>query len=54
MSQLTDSFMAIFGLKRVATVQGNVITPTVWDDCDICGENHEGNVPRECETGDSA
>lgn len=20
--------------------------------CPTCGENHEGNVPRECETGD--
>jgi len=20
--------------------------------CDICGDHHEGNVPRECETGD--
>ena len=80
MSQLADSFMAIFGFQRVATVQGNVITPTVWDDmvmggsvdaqkrrvaglipappatnyCPTCGEDHEGNVPRGCETGDGA
>jgi hypothetical protein len=52
MSQLADSFMAIFGLKRKATVQGNVIKPAVLDDCLTCGETHDGNVPRECETGD--
>ena len=22
--------------------------------CDICGDYHEGNAPRECETGDGA
>jgi len=57
MSQLADSFMAIFGFKRVATVRGNIITPTEWDEdgifCDICGDYHEPcDVPRECETGD--
>jgi hypothetical protein len=52
MTQLADTFMAIFGFKRVASVQGNVVTPTAWDECGICGEDHECNVPRECETGD--
>lgn len=54
--ELADSFMAIFGYRRIASQQGNVITP-VFDDsgddrCDICGDHHDGEIPRSCETGD--
>lgn len=49
---LADSFMAIFGYKRIAKQEGNVITPVEFEQCDICGDHHEGDVPRECETGD--
>jgi len=49
---LADSFMAIFGFKRIATQEGNVITPVEFERCDICGDIHEGEVPRECLTGD--
>ena len=49
---MADSFMKIFGYTRVATQSGNVITPVEFEQCDICGDNHDGEVPRECETGD--
>ncbi|MHC5536847.1 hypothetical protein ACYOEI_01075 [Singulisphaera rosea] len=26
--------------------------PPLSENCQICGEDHEGNVPRGCETGD--
>lgn len=64
---LADSFMAIFGFKRVASQKDNVITPVFERRCDycqeihedgavfcgICGDHHElGNVPFICQTGD--
>ncbi len=50
---VADSFMAIFGFKRVAKRSGNVITPIEFERCDICGDVHEPDeIPRECETGD--
>lgn len=53
MSQLADSFMAIFGLTRVATMRGNVIEPVFQVECDVCGESHRSdNVPFTCENGD--
>lgn len=48
-----DSFMAIFGLKRKATIRGNVIEPVFEIDCRVCGETHRSDeVPFQCETGD--
>ena len=57
---MIDSFMAIFGFKRIASQSGNVITPAQFDSdiddgvnqCDICGDYHEGEISRSCETGD--
>lgn len=49
---MADSFMAIFGFKRIAKQSGNVITPVEFERCDICGDVHEDEIPRECETGD--
>lgn len=54
---MIDSFMAIFGFKRIASQSGNVITPVQFDSdidgrCDICGDYHDGEIPRSCETGD--
>lgn len=48
-----DSFMAIFGFKRKATVRGNVIEPVFEIECAVCGEAHRSDeVPFQCETGD--
>jgi len=48
---MVDSFMAIFGMKRIASVSDNVITPVEFERCGICGDSDCDN-PRECETGD--
>lgn len=52
---LADSFMGIFGFKRIARQQRDVVIPMEFEleQCDICGDFHEGDIPRECETGDS-
>ncbi len=48
-----DSFMAIFGFKRVATQRGNVIEPVFNIQCAVCGEQHRSDeIPFQCETGD--
>lgn len=50
---LADSLMAIFGFKRIAIVSGNVITPTEFEQCDVCGDHDcDGGLP--CVTGDGA
>ena len=43
MSNLADAFMAIFGFKRIATQQGNVITPAAFEAfrCRRCGATGE-------------
>lgn len=51
--RLADSFMGIFGFKRIATIKGNVIEPVFEPKCDICGDFHmSNNIPYHCETGD--
>lgn len=53
MSDLADSFMKIFGFKRIASVKGSVIHPVFMVQCEICGDAHPSNaVPYQCETGD--
>ena len=48
-----DSFMAIFGFKRIASVKDNVIMPVFDVQCSVCGEPHPSdNIPLQCETGD--
>ena len=48
-----DSFMAIFGFKRSATIKGNVIEPVFDVECQVCGETHRSDdIPFQCETGD--
>jgi hypothetical protein len=48
-----DSFMAIFGYKRIAAVKGNVIEPVFEIECRVCGEAHRSDeVPFSCETGE--
>lgn len=48
-----DSFMAIFGFKREATIRGNVTEPVFEVECAVCGESHRSDeVPFQCETGD--
>lgn len=48
---MIDSFMAIFGYKRIARQEGNVITPVEFEQCDICGDHDcDGGLP--CLTGD--
>ena len=45
----------IKGFAVLHTCKGRVCLVTCdeeEDRCDICGDVHEGEVPRECETGD--
>ncbi len=50
--ETADALMSIFGFKRKATIRGNVIEPRFEQQCDICGDYHEGEISRSCETGD--
>lgn len=53
MNHPADSFMGIFGFRRVASVKDNVITPVFTIECAVCGESHRSDdVPFNCETGD--
>jgi hypothetical protein len=38
-------------LSAMGVVQRDLVEPEL-ERCDICGDVHEGVVPRECETGD--
>ena len=51
--QAPDAFMAIFGFRRIAKQDGNVITPVEFEQCPTCGDHDcQGGLP--CETGDGA
>lgn len=53
MNHPADSFMGIFGFRRIASVKDNVITPVFNIECAVCGESHRSdNVPFNCQTGD--
>ena len=43
MSNLADAFMAVFGFKRIASQNGNVITPAAFEAfrCRRCGATGE-------------
>lgn len=48
---LADSFMAIFGFKRVGRQDGNVITPVEFERCATCGDS-DCIGGAACQTGD--
>lgn len=41
-------------VKRINAAVACAATAKQWEDeqCDICGDYHDGDIPRECETGD--
>lgn len=39
------------GLPKVAAMVDEIMS--FEQQCDICGDHHDGDVPRECATGDS-
>lgn len=52
---LTDLAKAKVLFQRgaiLAAMGVNLSNSTPLDGCPTCGDHHEGEVPRECETGD--
>lgn len=48
---MIDSLMAIFGFKRIAKQDGNVITPVEFEQCPTCGDS-DCIFGAGCMTGD--
>lgn len=46
------SEIAFEPLTYISNRRAKFPTRLTDEQCDICGEYHEGDVPRDCETGD--